>query len=56
MYTNVGVVFKGGGFYKTDSRPKGESGGEKSGSGGEKSASPTPKSSSPTPKSSGGGE
>jgi putative FmdB family regulatory protein len=23
VYSNVGVVFKGGGFYKTDSRPAG---------------------------------
>ena len=63
VYTNVGVVFKGGGFYKTDSRPKGESSGEKSAGGGEKSAgsseksaSATPKSSSPAPKSSGSSE
>jgi len=63
VYTNVGVVFKGGGFYKTDSRPKGESSGEKSASSGEKSASsgeksasPTPKSARPTPQSSAGAE
>ena len=24
VYSNVGVVFKGSGFYKTDSRPKSE--------------------------------
>jgi len=28
VYSNVGVVFKGGGFYKTDSRPEGHGGGE----------------------------
>jgi putative FmdB family regulatory protein len=28
VYSNVGVVFKGGGFYKTDSRPAASSGGE----------------------------
>ena len=56
VYTNVGVVFKGGGFYKTDSRPKGGSGGEKSAGSGEKSSTPTPKSASPTPQGSGGAE
>jgi len=25
VYSNVGVVFKGSGFYKTDSRPAGDS-------------------------------
>jgi putative FmdB family regulatory protein len=28
VYSNVGVVFKGGGFYKTDSRPAQSSSGE----------------------------
>jgi len=28
VYSNVGVVFKGGGFYKTDSRPASSSSGE----------------------------
>lgn len=56
VYSNVGVVFKGGGFYKTDSRPKSESSGEKSAGSGEKSSTPTPKSASPTPQGSGGAE
>ena len=28
VYSNVGVVFKGGGFYKTDSRPAQSGSGE----------------------------
>lgn len=28
VYSNVGVVFKGGGFYKTDSRPASSGTGE----------------------------
>jgi putative FmdB family regulatory protein len=42
LFNSVGVVFKGPGFYRTDSRlpsGKGSSGGDKSASGGESSSS-----------------
>jgi putative FmdB family regulatory protein len=34
VFSAVGVVFKGSGFYKTDSRPAAKSGGDSTGSGG----------------------
>lgn len=60
LFGNVGVVFKGSGFYRTDSRTKSDSGGEKKKDDSAKSAtttsstSATSSSSSSTSSSSGG--
>ena len=60
LFGNVGVVFKGSGFYRTDSRAKSDSGGEKKKDDSAKSAtttsstSATSSSSSSTSSSSGG--
>lgn len=50
LFGNVGVVFKGSGFYRTDSRTKSDSGGEKKKDDAAKSTSTT--SSTPTTSSS----
>jgi putative FmdB family regulatory protein len=44
VFGNVGIVFKGSGFYKTDSRPAGKSSKSESTSSGDKTADTKPES------------
>jgi putative FmdB family regulatory protein len=46
VYNNVGVVFKGSGFYRTDSRSSGNAGSSSTTSGGSSPSPTTPASSS----------
>jgi putative FmdB family regulatory protein len=48
VFSAVGVVFKGSGFYKTDSRPAAKSGGDSTGSGGSEGGSGGDKTASTT--------
>ena len=48
VYSAVGVVFKGSGFYATDNRTKGKAAAAASASSGEKSSSTSDSKSSPT--------